>query len=183
MKKVSLLTALLVTAGISAASADALMGGCPKAFQGFHLGGTLGYGVGYAKSGSAKAGVSGVEGGIGTGYTFGCGHWRFGPAFDAVWANTKGNDVRLKNSLELYGKAGYVICDKVMPFLALGWANAKWSGVGSSTRVNSLLWKAGVDFLATKHLVLGMEYTGAYGKKHDVKFQPNRFAGTIRLVY
>ncbi len=188
MKKVSLLTALLLSAGMaSTASADVLTGGCPQAFKGFHVGGILGYGVATISANGARAGLRGIEGGIGTGYTFACGNWRYGLAFDAIWASTKGNGFRLKNSLELYGKLGYVICDKVMPFLGLGWANAKWSGnaggESGSSRVNSLLWKAGVDFLMTKHVVMGMEYVGAYGKKHDVKFQPNRFAATVRFVY
>ena len=233
MKKVSLLTALLVSAGITTASADLLMGGCPKAFQGFHLGANIGYGIGYDKvkaddvpfgGGDTlniknKLGVSGVDGGIGTGYTFGCGNWRFGIAFDANWANSSGtashvesdNEAytyksRLKNSLQLYGKTGYVICDKVMPFVGLGWENAKWSrrlsvtnaaavttSFSSGKRINALMWKAGVDFLMTKHIIAGLEYTGSYGGRKSLeitddvsaKFKPqyNKFAATLRVIY
>lgn len=189
MKKVSLLTALLLTAGVSTASADMLMGGCPKPFQGFQLRGILGYGVGTVKVGHEKYGINGVEGGIGTGYNFGCGNWRFGVLFDAIWANTKGNDIKMRNSLELYGKTGYVICDKVMPFLGLGWSNAKFkTDHHGSKRFDSLLWKAGVDFHMTKHVIAGLEYTGFAGdskRVHGVRVRPhdNRYAATITLIY
>lgn len=210
MKKVSLLAVLLATVGITAASADVLNGGCPKAFQGFHLGANLGYGVGYVKNTSTegpvsnKLGVSGIDGGIGTGYTHRFGNWAAGIAFDANWTNSKGknarpddiNKVRLKNSLQLYARAGYVMRDIAMPFVGLGWDNSQWkvshNAVSKSKRVNGLLWKAGVDFLATKHVVVGMEYTGTIaGRKsfvdgdatHKFKPQYNRFAATVKVVY
>lgn len=200
MKKVSLLTAVALAATVSTASADMLMGGCPKPFQGFQLRGILGYGVGTVKTGDglgrAKLGVNGVEGGIGTGYNFGCGNWRFGVLFDAIWADTKGGNIsraKMKNSLELYGKVGYVVCQKVMPFLGLGWSNSKWSafnggGNSSSKRFDSLLWKAGVDFHMTKHLIAGVEYTGFAGDsktENGIRVKPhdNRFAGTLTLIY
>lgn len=191
MKKVSLFTALLLTGVVTSASADLIMGGCPKPFQGLQLRGILGYGAGNFKIESTKNGVNGVEGGIGTGYTIGCGNWRFGLVFDAIWADTKGSLAKMKNSLELYGKSGYVICDKVMPFLGLGWSNSKWSSpFADSKRYDSLLWKAGVDFHMTKHLIAGIEYTGFAGERKrtepfDLKARPydNRIAGTLTLIY
>lgn len=226
MKKVSLLAVLLASVGMPAANADMLTGGCPMAFKGFHLGANLGYGVGYVKHNSesnvgpdsvlnsTKLGVSGIDGGVGTGYTTGCGNWRFGLAFDANWANSSGSHKhleadgdfftaksRLKNSLQLYGKTGYVIGGMTMPFIALGWENAQWKhtlatdagSVSKSKRVNALMWKAGVDFLATKHVVVGMEYTGsiasrkkiASGEDATAKFKPqyNKFAATVKFVY
>jgi hypothetical protein len=56
MKKVSLLTlALMATAPVAVSAAEVVVAGapcaptpcpCPKAFQGFYLGGNLGYGIG-----------------------------------------------------------------------------------------------------------------------------------------
>lgn len=247
MKKISLVALLLATAG-GVASAETLVPGCPKAFQGFHLGGNIGYGVGVAnqkfaaRSGNLaevsknNLGIKGVDGGIGVGYTHRFGNWALGLAFDANWANSSGklttafdtdvtnaNSVkgirtlkgRLKNALQLYARTGYVIGGQVMPFIGLGWDNASWSqtlrqeqtnaaGVphdfsqSRSKRLNGFMWKLGVDFLATKHVVLGFEYTGTiYGKKTfsgvdtagreaiAASFRPqyNKFALTAKIVY
>ena len=102
-----------------------------------------------------------------------------------------------------------------MPFIGLGWDNASWNqsvrqtqtdaaGVphdfsqSRSKRLNGFMWKLGVDFLATKHVVLGFEYTGTiYGKKTfagvdavngqtiAASFRPqyNKFALTAKIVY
>ncbi|MBS0272237.1 MAG: porin family protein [Proteobacteria bacterium] len=235
--------AILATIGSgSIASAEVAAPNCPKAFQGFHLGGNIGYGVGDGKQkafagvedgvGSATSnnlGVRGVDGGIGVGYTHRFGNWGLGLAFDANWANSKGRNnfgsavdvggngdddetftskttakARLKNSLQLYARAGYVIGGMSMPFVGLGWDNSSWnqrvSGNGitasKTKRHNALLWKAGVDFLATKHVVVGFEYTGTYaGKKSfskhagnleassSYKPQYNKFALTAKIVY
>lgn len=124
--------------------------------------------------------------------------------------------VQFKNSLDLYARAGYVLANMVMPFVGLGWDNAQWSqratiddldssrrshGRSHSKRVNGLMWKAGVDFLATRHVVLGLEYTGVSSGKIKTHFngtdingdavrsassfkpQYNSFALTAKLVY
>lgn len=125
--------------------------------------------------------------------------------------------VQFKNSLDLYARAGYVLANMVMPFVGLGWDNAQWSqratiddtavagnrgsGRSHSKRVNGLMWKAGVDFLATRHVVLGFEYTGVSSGKVKSHFngrdragdplrtassfkpQYNSFALTAKLVY
>ncbi|HUX79882.1 MAG TPA: outer membrane beta-barrel protein [Alphaproteobacteria bacterium] len=274
MKKVSLLAFLLATAtaGVTAASAETLVPGCPKAFQGFGLKGNIGYGIGRGKFKSAHRasvftvdgaqiadtsdygahrtdlGFAGVDGGIGVDYTHRFCNWALGIAFDANWANSKakhrharvileegslvGNaassKVHLRNSLQLYARAGYVIGGQVMPFVGLGWDNSQWktnsrfAGQGplaaplagrfhKSKRINSLLWKLGVDFLATKHCILGFEYTGTGGgriKRHTTfnvaqtelangnatpaatyqtksSFRPqyNKFALTLKFIY
>jgi len=241
MKKVSLfaLAVSLTTANVASATTPAVPAACPKAFAGFHLGANLGYDLGWGKqrithtradgtthSINNTLGFKGVAGGIGTGYLYRWRQWGLGLAFDAIWSNASGRvrDVdtstgqsligkaRLKNSLELYGKFGYVLCgEQAMPFIGLGWANSKWSRkvvrneVGesrftahSSKRYNSLLWKAGVDFLLTKHLVGGIEYTGmdadskrftrtntATGERISYSFKPqdNRISLTLRVVY
>ncbi len=247
MKKVSLLA--LAASLATPAVADV----CPKGFQGFHLGGNIGYGVGTAnKTGtltnsetdssfsgesttfSNRLGFKGVDGGIGTGYTHRFGNWGLGIAFDANWANTKGRftttgvadseesqtvkgNARLKNSLQLYARAGYVIGNQAMPFVALGWDNSKWAhktsisrtitsdspstttiSANKSKRLNALMWKLGVDFLATKHVVVGFEYTGTSAGKINSKTtnadgdvlkssfktpQYNKFALTAKVVY
>ena len=239
MKKVSLLAILATVASVPAAMAQAQVASpaCPKAFQGFGIKGNIGYGVG---KGNQKVtsdqqfetlrnslGVNGVDGGIGVDYTHRFCNWALGIAFDANWANTSGrlkvdNDeftakASLRNSLQLYGRAGYVLANMVMPFVGLGWDNSQWSqratvddtavagnrgrGRSHSKRVNGLLWKAGVDFLATRHVVVGLEYTGVSSGKIKSHFngrdrsgdalrtassfkpQNNSFALTAKLVY
>lgn len=222
MKKVSLAALVVALTSTAAMAADAP---CPKAFQGFHLGGNIGYGVGFGKQKlyiddlriyTNDLRIKGVDGGIGTGYLHRFGNWGLGLAFDANWANSKGSfrfigdfahKARLKNSLQLYGKTGYVICEKTMPFIALGWDNSQWSqnvrdieSFSKKKRLNGFLWKAGVDFLATRHVVLGIEYTGTTAGKHrftrtvphelhthtyKASFKPqyNKFALTARVVY
>src|SRR5438309_9048553 len=77
--------------------------GCPKAFQGFHLGGNIGYGIGWVKHRfNADEGtgfrndlaVRGVDGGVGVGYTHRLCNWALRLAFDANWANAKGRHHR-----------------------------------------------------------------------------------------
>lgn len=247
MKKVSLLGLFLAATTAQFASAEVAVvegavaavpaapagvapaPGCPKAFQGFHLGGNIGYGVGVGthhlnpnRDGfdplRHKSGVNGVDGGIGVGYTHRLCNWALGIAFDANWTNVKsshrfGEDprisakTRLRNSLQLYGRLGYVLRDIAMPFVALGWDNSQWKhsvsvdGVragSKSKRSNGFMWKLGVDFLATKHVVVGFEYTGVTAEK--IKFsgrsdgtfpdgrgrhsaQYNKFALTAKIVY
>lgn len=253
MKKVSLLAALAMITGATAVSAQvaapvAAAPNCPKAFQGFHLGGNIGYGVGKGQTkhtrtitgvlgdttttGKHSLGFNGVDGGLGVGYTHRFGNWGLGLAFDANWANTSGshtrtssfNDgailvnstetlkARLQNSLQLYARAGYVIGGMAMPFVGLGWDNSSWKQTFSETtdgvsfskskskRIDALLWKAGVDFLATKHLIVGFEYTGTAASKQkltttnattdptstasaSIKPQYNKFALTAKIVY
>lgn len=239
MKKVSLLAILATISSGSIVSAAEMAPGCPKAFQGFHLGGNIGYGVGVGdkkhsvNSGTGGSlshktdlGFNGVDGGIGVGYTHRFGNWGLGLVFDANWSNTDGTakktdqtsfyasetvKVRLRNSLQLYARAGYVIGGMAMPFVGLGWDNSAWKqsftqnfgGVNptfsksKSKRFNALLWKAGVDFLATKHVVVGFEYTGtmaqrkkasgtdAAGNTYSSSFRPqyNKFALTAKIVY
>lgn len=243
MKKVSLLGLFLLASTTQFASAEVAVvegpvgaapagvvpaPGCPKAFQGFHLGGNIGYGVGIgrhrhhlddnADSFRFKHGVNGVDGGVGVGYTHrvGC-NWALGIAFDANWTNVKGSHTfpgenialktRLRNTLQLYGRLGYVLRDIAMPFIGLGWDNSQWrtsareidSGLNighKSKRVNSFMWKLGVDFLATKHVVVGFEYTGNSGGKvshhgrdsfdearNRLRVQYNKFALTAKIVY
>jgi opacity protein-like surface antigen len=275
MKKISLLRLFLATTTAQIASAEVVVAegpvaampaggapqasGCPKAFQGFHLGANIGYGIGVGKqkfsrffpnaagqfntgpvrSFSNNVGVNGVDGGIGVGYTHRLCNWALGIAFDANWAGTSGKfseslpgttptnslslKARLRNSLQLYGRLGYVIREVAMPFVGLGWDNSQWKqnfreNVGAdpfaispaayttiaskSKRFNSFMWKAGVDFLATKHVVVGFEYTGtSAGRKSftknyinpqtggvekitaSLKPQYNKFALTAKIVY
>lgn len=266
MKKVYLLGTILAATVAHGALADAPgtavgvpapQAGCPKAFQGFHLGGNVGYGIGSGKAKFNRSaentagnfttersvrndlGIRGFDGGVGVGYTHRFCNWALGLAFDANWASSKGkhsetlrnensiaHKARLRNSLQLYARAGYVLREIAMPFVGLGWDNSQWKKTASlnvvrnaetdedgnpnaftrsaskSKRINAFMWKAGVDFLATKHVVVGFEYTGtAGGKKSFSKaytnpqstlkekisgsFKPqyNKFALTAKIVY
>lgn len=216
-------------------------------FQGFHIGGNIGYGQGsghfktatnikdgagasiWSDSSKTKLGLDGVDGGLGVGYMHRLNDFVLGVAFDANWSNASGKgsgngvdnlgnkysthyNARLKNSLQLYAKFGYVIRESVMPFLGLGWDNSKWEhnysvvneGVGyrgfqkKHQRLNSGLWKLGFDILATKNIILGFEYTGTFaGSKNstvsinngagslNTKFKPqyNKFAFTTKFIF
>jgi len=245
-----LISGLLLSQFVFSLQADpATQEGCNKpAFQGFHIGGNIGYGQGsgHFKEGSIekdpfgnivgteshknKIGFDGVDGGLGLGYTHRMNDFALGLAFDANWSNASGKNisahknaggniwlssaekVRLKNSLQLYAKLGYVIREKVMPFLGFGWDNSKWQHTiqerddntgyyahqRKSYRLNSGLWKAGFDVLATKNIIVGFEYTGTVGgsKSYAVpnenaggssttKFKPqyNKFAFTTKFIF
>lgn len=216
------------------------------AFQGFHIGGNIGYGqgTGHFKSGTniknaagnsiwtdsskTKLGFDGVDGGLGLGYMHRLEDFVLGVAFDANWSNASGKGsatgrdnagntlsanykARLKNSLQLYAKFGYVIREKVMPFLGLGWDNSEWqqtvnikndagfqSNLKKHHRINAGLWKFGFDVLATKNVIVGFEYTGTLGGSKsytlpastgfgnsNTKFKPqyNKFAFTTKFVF
>jgi opacity protein-like surface antigen len=186
----------------------------------------------------ATKGHTGVQGGIGVDYTHRLCNWAVAIGFDATWSGANGNSrfhnfnangpfpanttfhqkSHLRNSLQLYGKLGYVMREIAMPFVALGWDNSGYkfgprhrnaAVVGGfnrhshkSKRFNAFLWKVGVDFLATKHVVVGFEYTGTIAgrkKAHRVftdpatgnvfrvagslKPQNNLFALTAKILY
>jgi opacity protein-like surface antigen len=118
---------------------------------------------------------------------------------------------KLENSLQLRANFSYVIANLVAPKVILGWDNSQWKQTFSSNmqqnttfafkkshRYNGFLWGLGVDFLAMKHVILGVEYTGtiASGKKHTVidpttknvyatSFKPqyNKIALTAKIIY
>ena len=127
---------------------------CPKPFQGFFLGGNIGYGVGSAKNHLTQTtnsffdsklafGYSGVDGGINTGYNYVLDNKvGLGLEFVANWSNAKakfntiiaqngshqvrGAGPNLQNSLQLRANFSYVICNLVAPKLILGWDNSRW---------------------------------------------------------
>jgi opacity protein-like surface antigen len=120
---------------------------------------------------------------------------------------------KLANSLQLRANFSYVIANLVAPKIILGWDNSQWKQNFVSTeesatnraftfkkthRYNGFLWGLGVDFLAMKHVILGVEYTGtiASGKKHTItdpatknvyasSFKPqyNKIALTAKIIY
>lgn len=217
MKKVSLfaLALTLTTAQIALAETGNT---CPKSFQGFHLGGNIGYDIGKGKFNYAQQdvggqfpaavnndlGVSGVNGGVNVGYTHRFGNWGAGLEFVANWSNADGSttsrfrddtavpatitghrlSARLNNSLQVRANFLYVIRDVVAPKLILGWDNSSWktkilnteTGVAPnpainnsrSKRHNAFLWGCGVDFLASKHFIVGLEYTGTIANKKTI---------------
>lgn len=122
---------------------------CPKAFQGFHLGGNIGYGFGKAKQqyslvsegellGSLNNNTlkKGLDGGVNAGYTRRLGNVGLGLEFVANWSGAKAQatspsggtviQTRLENSLQLRTNLSYVICNLVAPKLILGWDNSEW---------------------------------------------------------
>ncbi len=162
MKKVSLFATAILTTAASWASAQAPVAvagpvpvanpcPCPKAFQGFHLGGNVGYGVGYAKErftilnddgtefGTIRntKGVRGFDGGLNVGYTHRFGNVGLGLEGVFNWATTKGqfqgpffsnitDKLALRNSIQVRANLSYVICNLVAPKIILGWDNSEW---------------------------------------------------------
>lgn len=230
MKKISVFGFILVaTATQLTFAAVQTQGECPMAFQGFHLGGNIGYGVGWNKqkfhwvdsnfNASSTLAVKGVDGGLGVGYTHRLCSWAVGLVFDANWSGAEGQSkvsfpqffgqptqahakIRIRNSLQLYAKLGYVIREIAQPFIALGWDNSQWketatinvgpffsAHAGKSKRVNAFMWKAGVDLLATRYMVFGLEYTGTIAPRQKFSVspiilgQPNTLSGSFRPQY
>jgi opacity protein-like surface antigen len=147
--------------------------------------------------------VQGVHGGIGAGYAHRICEWAVGLAFDANWSNVRGRHIRNttsraagalekltskareKNSLQLYVRTGYVIAEKVMPFIGIGWDNSSWRFRVTDNivdlehtkerrkRLNGLMWKVGVDVLAMKNFVIGFEYTGSVFNRISTRISVN----------
>src|SRR3990167_8808281 len=128
---------------------------CHKAFEGFFLGGNVGYGYGSVKetitylpaltlSEQLNAEVQGVDGGINVGYTHRFENFGVGPEFVANWATSQGTSLttfvnnivgnttlrsqfRLNNSLQLRLNFSYIIANLVAPKIILGWDNSSWT--------------------------------------------------------
>lgn len=118
--------------------------------------------------------------------------------------NLNSYNTRLENSLQLAARFGWVI-DKTLPFCKLGWDNSRWKQsdrlTGTSAdfhgtkrkRINGFLWGAGVDFLMTKNITMGVEYTGTItGNTTMIKVpqvnyswkpQYNKFAITAKYIF
>lgn len=150
MKKVSLLTLLSMTAAASTAIAQAPVSNpcpCPKAFQGFFLGGNIGYGIGSGKGtltdNTANAtvltnnlSVQGVDGGLNVGYTHRFNNFGLGLEGVFNWASASGKTTlrvddysvkrQLNNTIQVRGNFSYVICNLVAPKIILGWDNSQW---------------------------------------------------------
>lgn len=201
-----------------------------KAFQGFYFGGNIGYGNSVGKKAKfieddiSRQGIpnpKGVDGGLGIGYIHRIRSYAIGIAFDANWSNTEANRTNLpenrsqiinfENSLQLYSRAGYVFYEKIMPFVGLGWDNSLWSltlqdPVDKELQKrhhNALLWKIGMDLIATKNTILGFEYMGTASTSekysyrtpfinldtglltsitHEWKPQYNKIAMTLKVI-
>ncbi|KTD15565.1 hypothetical protein Lgra_0231 [Legionella gratiana] len=175
-----------------------LLKGEKIAFQGVYFGGNVGYGNDVGKktkflemsiSRQGTPNSRGIDGGVGLGYIHRIRSYAIGVAFDTNWSNAEANrinpidnksqTVKLKNSFQLYSRAGYVFYEKVMPFAGLGWDNSAWNLALKDAqhkevqkrRHNALLWKIGTDFIVTKNTILGFEYMGTASqrKMHSYK--------------
>ncbi len=97
---------------------------------------------------TSKPGLSGVDGGLITGYLQRFGNWGVGADFLANWASTNGaeNDtagwyntptnqegqtasvnVKMKNALQVRGVFSYVLSNLMMPKMILGWDNSQYT--------------------------------------------------------
>lgn len=190
---------------------------CSNAFQGVYVAGNVGYGEGGSLTKFINAmnnaldnindlGFNGIDGGVGTGYIHRSGPWAVGISFDANWTNVTGEHkhineqeligASLRNSLQLYARAGYVFCERIMPFLGLGWDNSLWQLNSAHTnaanitnrdrvahRQNSLLWKAGIDFLIESHVAMGFEYTGTVSERKNYFYPTQEFVDSWKPQY
>jgi len=124
---------------------------CPQAFQGFHLGGNVGYGVGGSRINrmlparptvtlNRDIRVSGFDGGLNVGYTHRFGNIGLGIEGVFNWSTTNGSEkvtdatgtilsekARLNNSIQLRGNISYIICNLISPKIILGWDNSEWT--------------------------------------------------------
>ncbi len=170
MKKVSLFALALTATASTWASAQAPVAvaapgavpvanpcPCPKAFQGFHLGGNVGYGVGYVKTTQSDGvpagtnyfrnnlGVNGFDGGLNVGYTHRFGNFGLGLEGVFNWASSKGqtsnnvlgfvltDKLQKRNSIQVRANLSYVICNLVAPKIILGWDNSEWQRTSTAT--------------------------------------------------
>src|SRR6266508_3250973 len=115
MKVTSLIVFTISTTAATWAFAEQTVpfSSCPKPFQGFFLGGNIGYGVGTAKNNFVQTtnspfsrkhafGYSGVDGGINTGYNYVFDNKiGLGLEFVANWSNAKGkfNSIIVENGI------------------------------------------------------------------------------------
>ncbi len=168
---------------------------CPKTFEGFFVGGNIGYGVGYASvnnnlldfsNTTQSQGYRGVDGGINVGYQHRFGNIALGLEGVFNWAHATGterttnadngtfkNSITQENDIQVRVPVSYVICNLLAPKILLGWDNASLKKKSSgdlppfSGRYNGFLWGMGVDALVVENVLAGLEYTGVIynGKK------------------
>lgn len=109
MKKAAVFALLLSATSIMAASAQAMF--CPEAFQGFHVGGNIGYGFGGAKVTqfdifpgvtsptvytTENISVKGIDGGLNLGYTHRFDNFGLGLEGVFNWTDSKGRNTTLQ---------------------------------------------------------------------------------------
>ena len=246
VKKIILFALAISAASVMKTSAQSVSSSapcpcpCPQAFQGFYIGGNIGYGFGGAKvteearfpginsptaSTSNNIRVKGADGGLNSGYNHR--FCNFGLGLEGVfnWTGSKGHNtvrqvfpngtrnvatarIKLENSIQLRANFSYIF-DLIAPKIIIGWDNSKWTRsffaqnvlndsfkATQKNRYNGLLSGAGVDFLLTKYLIAGVEYTCIVTKKksfnasfvgiqekHTFRPQYNKFALVLKFIY
>ncbi|NCQ67149.1 MAG: porin family protein [Alphaproteobacteria bacterium] len=185
-------------------------------FSGAYVGGNIGYGAGKVKQDdrsnntSGDLGVSGVIGGLHTGYQHQFGMFILGAEAAANLSNTEGTtktdavktSFKRKNAFGLAARAGLAV-NSWMTYVKLGWETAKFNAKESGNvapnladnysknkRLNAFVTGLGFETLVAKNMMIGAEWTYSfYQNKSFVsgadaeKFKPRIGDFKVRLGY
>tara|TARA_B110000459_G_scaffold134324_1_gene146824 strand:+ start:215 stop:862 length:648 start_codon:yes stop_codon:yes gene_type:complete len=182
---------MIATSAVALAIATSAM--ADSNFSGAYLGGNFGYGAGKAVhnnneaapyNSSSDLGMTGVIGGLHTGYQHQFGMFILGAEASANLSNTEATEkygvekksIKRKNAFGLAARAGVAI-NSWMTYAKLGWETAKFStkvsgnvaqllanNFSKTKRVNGLVTGLGFETLVAKNMMLGAEWTYTFYK-------------------
>lgn len=194
---------MIATSAVALAIATSAM--ADSNFSGAYIGGNFGYGAGKIKSNvaltnnttaSSELGMTGVIGGLHTGYQHQFGMFILGAEASANLSNTENettvsgaveSKVRLKrkNAFGLAARAGVAI-NSWMTYAKLGWENAKFEanadGSKGTARLNAFVTGLGVETVVAKNVMLGTEWTYSFYQNKD-SIKPRIGDFKVRLGY
>ncbi len=208
--KTMIATSAVALAVVTSAMAD-------SNFSGAYVGGNIGYGAGKVKKDdrvaapnnrSTDLGMSGVIGGLHTGYQHQFGMFILGAEAAANLSNTEATDkngavkesIKRKNAFGLAARAGLAV-NSWMTYVKLGWETAKFNykvsgnalaanNVSKNKRLNAFVTGLGFETLVAKNMMIGAEWTYSfYQNKSFVagadadKFKPRIGDFKVRLGY
>jgi len=181
---------MIATSAVALAIATSAM--ADSNFSGAYIGGNFGYGAGKAvhnnntpDNSSSDLGMTGVIGGLHTGYQHQFDMFILGAEASANLSNTEATEkagvekksIKRKNAFGLAARAGVAI-NSWMTYAKLGWETAKFStkvsgnvaqplanNFSKTKRVNGLVTGLGFETLVAKNMMLGAEWTYTFYKK------------------
>ncbi|AIL12866.1 hypothetical protein IM40_04025 [Candidatus Paracaedimonas acanthamoebae] len=180
MKKLALTVA---SAAVLASAANAAMEG--KNFSGFYVGGHLGYGSGKTKIKDSTVGAqtnidlgsNGVVGGLHVGFgkefnnklylgleAFG----NIGKHEGKINAGTSNLKFKRENEFGAAFRPGFV-CGNALLYVKAGVSSASWKLENHKKRKIAFVPGLGASFMASEHVVVGVEATHTMYKKHHEK--------------
>tara|TARA_R110002095_G_scaffold200627_1_gene180978 strand:+ start:1406 stop:2056 length:651 start_codon:yes stop_codon:yes gene_type:complete len=209
---------MIATSAVALAVATSAMADTTN-FSGAYIGGNFGYGAGKAEINNREAapnnssidmGMSGVIGGLHTGYQHQFGMFILGAEAAANLSNNDGTSkdaaektsFKRKHAFGLAARAGVVI-NNWMTYVKLGWENAKFDykvsgnvapfladNVSKSKRLNAFVTGLGFETLVAKNMMIGAEWTYSFYQNKtlsagvvDDKAKPRIGDFKVRLGY